>query len=323
MQTHFDSALRQDKDQFAYWLELICRHFPRATGVRDNAAPFSGHLERNVLGAVEVSDIRCSSLKYARGRQDQLRDDCEDFLVSMLVEGRSRIEQCGRVATQEPGDFVLYDAARPFVYEFPTDYQMMLVKIPRKTMLCRLPNAERLTAVKFSSSSPLGGLASTMVRSAVGLDLPGQSSCSAKVGASLVDILTASFQTELDDDNELVDRQASILKRAKDYIRAHMDDSELDVETIARAVHVSSRTLSRAFATEGISVIRWLWKERLSASYTALSEGRASQVADVALGCGFVSGSHFSRMFKTTYGVLPHTLLRVSNTNEASHYALN
>jgi AraC family transcriptional activator of tynA and feaB len=323
MQTQYDSVLRQDKDQFAYWLELICRHFPRATGVRDNTAPFSGHLERSVLGAVEVSDIRCSSLKYERGRQDQLKDDCEDFLVSMLVEGRARIEQCGRAAMQEPGDFVLYDAARPFVYEFPTNYQMMLVKIPRKTLLCRLPNAERLTAVKFSSTSPLGGLASMMVRSAAGLDLPGQSSCSAKVGSSLIDILTASFETELQGDNDLVDRQAAILKRAKDYIRAHMDDSDLDVEMIASAVHVSSRTLSRAFASEGISVIRWLWRERLSASHTVLSEGRASQVADVALGCGFVSGSHFSRMFKATYGVLPHTLLRVSNTTGASDYVLN
>jgi AraC-like DNA-binding protein len=323
MQTQYDSVLRQDKDQLTYWLELICRHFPRATGVRDNAAPFSGHLERSVLGSVEVSDIRCSALKYERGRQDQLRDDCEDFLVSMLIEGRARIEQCGRVATQEPGDFVLYDAARPFVYEFPTNYQMLLVKIPRKTMLCRLPNAERLTAVKFSSQSSLGGLASTMVRSAVGLDLPGQSSCSAKVGSSLVDLLTATFETELLDDNELVDRQAAILKRAKEYIRANMDDSDLDVDAIARAVHVSSRTLSRAFAAEGLSVIRWLWKERLAASYATLSEGRATQVADVALGCGFASGSHFSRMFKATYGVLPHTLLRVSNTNGTEKFALN
>ncbi len=323
MQTQHDTVLRQDKDQFAYWLELICRHFPRATGVRDTVAPFSGHLERSVLGSVEVSDIRCSSLKYERDRQDQLKDDCEDFLVSMLVEGHARIEQCGRVTTQAPGDFVLYDAARPFVYEFPTNYQMMLVKIPRKTMLCRLPNAERLTAVKFSSTSPLGGLASMMVRSAVGLALPGQSNCSAKVGASLIDILTASFETELQDTNELVDRQAAILKRAKDYIRAHMDDSELDVEMIARAVHVSSRTLSRAFAAEGSTVIRWLWKERLEASHIALSEGRISQVADVALGCGFASGSHFSRMFKATYGVLPHTLLRAPNTNGVEKFAIN
>jgi AraC family transcriptional activator of tynA and feaB len=323
MQTPYESVSRQDKDQCAYWLELICRHFPRATGVRDNAAPFSGHLERSVLGAIEVSDIRCSSLRYERGRQDQLKDDCEDFLVSMLLQGRARIEQCGRVAVQEPGDFVLYDAARPFVYEFPTNYQMMLVKIPRKTLLCRLPNAERLAAVKFSSTSPLGCLASSMVRSAVGLGLSGQSSSSAKVGSSLVDILTAAFETQLLDDNELVDRQAAILKRAKDYIRAHMDDSELNVEMIARAVHVSSRTLSRAFAAEGISVIRWLWKERLSASHTTLSEGRVTQVADVALGCGFASGSHFSRMFKATYGVLPHTLLRVSNTSGASKHAQN
>lgn len=310
METTYESVLRKDKDQFAYWLELICRHFPRATGFRDADAPFSGHLDRNILGSVEVSDIRCSPLKYSRGRQDQLQDDCEDFLVSLLLEGRARIEQCGRVAEQMPGDFVVYDAARPFVYEFPTNYQMLLVKVPRKTMLCRLPNAERLTAVKFGSASPVGGLASTMVRSAAGLRLPGHSSPSAKVASSMLDLMTAAFETELQDDRELVDRQAAILKRAKDYIRANIDDSDLDVEAIACAVHVSSRTLSRAFASEGVTAMKWLWKERLSRSYTALTEGRAEQVADIAVGCGFTSGSHFSRLFKATYGVLPHTLLR-------------
>lgn len=63
-------------------------------------------------------------------------------------------------------------------------------------------------------------------------------------------------------------------------------------------------------------MIRWLWKERLATSYATLSEGRATQVTDVALGCGFASGSHFSRMFKSTYGLLPHTMLRNSGQGE-------
>jgi len=316
MVTRYDVVPLREQDRLAYWQELICRLFPRASGRRRDDLPFMGNLDRSVLGAIEVSDIRCNALRYDRVRQDQRVDGGEDFLVSLMLSGEARLEQDGRVAVQGPGDFVLYDAAKPFVYDFPQGYRILLAKIPRRVMLCRLPDAERLTAVTVCGETPLGNLAGTMIRSAVSLDLPGQLAVTAKVGISLVDLLSAAFEIGLADRKELCDRQAGLLKRAKDYMRAHIDEPELDVDGIAKAVHVSSRTLSRAFATEGTTVIRWLWKERLVASYAALSEGRATQVSDVALGCGFVSGSHFSRMFKSTYGVLPHTMLRHSDQTE-------
>ena len=95
-----------------------------------------------------------------------------------------------------------------------------------------------------------------------------------------------------------------------DYMQARLEDPDLDVESIAHALNVSQSTLSRAFASEGTTVIRHLWKLRLDAGHLALREGRVSRVLDIALGCGFANASHFSRMFKDTYGVLPHTLLR-------------
>lgn len=319
MVTRYDAATLREQDRLAYWYDLICRLFPRATCRRAGDVSFYASLERSVLGAVEVSDIRCNALRYDRVRQDQRLDQSEDFLVSMLVSGAARLEQDGRVAVQEPGDFVLYDAARPFVYDFPQSYHMLLAKIPRRVLLSRLPDAERLTAVTVSGATPLGSLAATMIRSAASLDLPVQATASAKVGISVVDLVSAAIEMEFSDRRELCDRQASLLKRAKDYMRAHIDEPELDVDAIANAVYVSPRTLSRAFASEGTTVIRWLWKERLAASHAALSEGRATQVSDVALGCGFASGSHFSRMFKSTYGVLPHTMLRNSGQAERGH----
>jgi AraC family transcriptional activator of tynA and feaB len=211
-----------------------------------------------------------------------------------------------RFDTQMAGGIVLYDGARPFVYDFSTAYRILLVKVPRRVMLSRLPEAERLTAVTVDSQTPLGSLACSVILTAAELDLPGDVSASAKVGSSLVDILAAVFETEAAGHRELCDRQAGLLKRAKDYMRSRLDEPELDVDRIANALYVSPRTLSRAFASEGTTVIRWLWKERLETSYVALSGGRAKQVTDLALGCGFASGSHFSRMFKATYGVLPH-----------------
>lgn len=300
----------REQDRFDYWHDLICRLFPRASGLRRDERPFLAHLERNVLGPVEVSDISCSALRWDRARLDQRLDQNEVFLFSLMLEGRARLEQGGRVAVQEPGDFVLYDAAQPFTYDFPQNYRFLLAKIPRRAMLSRLPHAERLTAVTVASATPLGGLAANMMRTVATLDAPKEASTSAKIGTSLVDLLSAAIEMELCARKELCDRQAALLERAKVYMRVRLDEPDLDVERIANALHVSARTLSRAFSVEGTTVIRWLWKERLEAGYNALREGRALQVTDAALGSGFTSGSHFTRMFKSTYGVLPHTLLR-------------
>jgi AraC-like DNA-binding protein len=310
MVTRYDATLLREQDRFAYWHEVICRLFPRAAGRRGDELTFAAHLDRSVLGTVEVSDISCNALRYDRARHDMQVDQSDDFLLSLMLQGDAQLEQGGRVAVQGPGEIVLYDAARPFVYDFPQTYRMLLAKIPRRAMLSRLPDAERLTAVTVGSKTPLGSLAASMLHTAASLDLPADASTAAKVGASLVDILSAAIEVELSGRKELCDRQAGLLKRAKDYMHARLDEPDLDVDGIANALHVSPRTLSRAFAFEGTTVIRWLWRERLEASYTALKEGRATQVSDVALGCGFTSGSHFSRIFKSTYGVLPHTLLR-------------
>ena len=86
---------------------------------------------------------------------------------------------------------------------------------------------------------------------------------------------------------------------------AHLHRAELDIDTIAKAQNVSPRTLNRLFATDGTTPIRWLWQQRLDASYKALAEGHVTQVTDAAMSFGFTDMSHFSRVFKKTFGTSP------------------
>lgn len=54
--------------------------------------------------------------------------------------------------------------------------------------------------------------------------------------------------------------------------------------------------------------MRWLWQQRLAASYQALAEGRGRRVTDVAMAFGFSSPSHFSRAFREAFGCSPQAL---------------
>ncbi|MCW5658316.1 MAG: helix-turn-helix domain-containing protein [Burkholderiaceae bacterium] len=301
----------RERDRYAYWHEVICRFYARAEAHRnDRDQPFFADFERRVLGTLTISDIRCAALRYDRRSTDLRLDPNEDFLLTLMLDGQACLEQDGRLAMQNPGDMVLYSAAHRFDYNFIKPYRILLVRIPRRTLLSRLPDAERMTAVALGSDSYIGSMAARLMRSASTMPNHEETGPAAKVGTSMLELISAAFEVDVADRRDLRDRQAALLHRAKEFMQTRLDDPDLEVESIANSLHVSQSTLSRAFASEGNTVMRYLWKLRLDAGHMALQEGRVSRVVDIALGCGFVSASHFSRMFKDTYGVLPHTLLR-------------
>lgn len=313
----FDAENVREEERFSYWHEEMCRNFCRAESKpvkrRD---PFHARLSCSQLGSIQVSSIDCSPLRYQRVADDVRASPSDEFLLSVLRGGSGRIEQQGRLTEQAVGDVVIYDTARPFVYEFHDRYQMVLLKIPRRAMLARVPEAERLTALRISGQTPLGGLAATMITNAAALNLQ-DGPAAAKVGASIIDVLAAAMDVQFADSGRTADRQAGLLSRAKVFIRSNLDDPELNVEGIATALCVSSSTLARLFASSGTTVMRWLWEERLAASHLALVEGRAKQVTEVALACGFSSFSHFSRSFKARYGHTPNALIRGARSSAA------
>jgi AraC family transcriptional activator of tynA and feaB len=319
---NFGPAVLRERDGYSCWHEVICRLYAGAEPrLNDEEATFSAEFSRRILGPVALSDIRCAPLRYDRRREDIRRDPNDDFLMTLMLAGRARLEQGGRSTLQGPGDLVLYDAAREFTYDFDEPYRILLLRIPRRTLLSRLQDAERLTAVSVSDSSSVCSLASNLIRSSNSLMMPPHAGPSVKVGAALIDLLSAAFEIEAAGRSDLCDRQAALLQRAKEYLRANLSDLSLDVDTIAHRLNTSPSTLSRAFASQRVTVMRWLWGQRLEASRTALQEGRVTRVLDLALGCGFANGSHFSRMFRRTYGVCPHSLLRAPADDAGSQAA--
>jgi transcriptional regulator GlxA family with amidase domain len=89
---------------------------------------------------------------------------------------------------------------------------------------------------------------------------------------------------------------------------ANLGDTDLDLARIACSQSMAPRTLNRLFAAEGTTPIRWLWRQRLAASYKALAEGHVRQVIDAAFSFGFSDPSHFSRAFKAEFGQPPHAI---------------
>jgi AraC family transcriptional regulator len=94
------------------------------------------------------------------------------------------------------------------------------------------------------------------------------------------------------------------LRRALDFLSAHLS-GDPSVAELARECGLSSGYFSRAFRqTMGVTPHQWLIRKRVERARQLLL-GNGLGLADIALVCGFVDQSHFTRVFARLQGESP------------------
>jgi AraC family transcriptional regulator len=94
------------------------------------------------------------------------------------------------------------------------------------------------------------------------------------------------------------------LRQVLDFIAAHLNDDP-SIADLARESGLSSGYFSRAFRqTTGITPHQWLMRRRVERARQLLL-GNGLGLADIALVCGFVDQSHFTRVFAKLEGDSP------------------
>jgi AraC family transcriptional regulator len=94
------------------------------------------------------------------------------------------------------------------------------------------------------------------------------------------------------------------LRRALDFMIVHLDGDPTAAQ-LARECGLSPGYFARAFRhTMGVTPHQWLMRKRIEQARALLLRGKM-ELADIAIACGFVDQSHFSRVFARFEGHAP------------------
>lgn len=296
-----------------FWRSAVSNTFIPLDVELLEGAPRTASITSRRLGPFQVSRVEAGPQRVVRTSRLIAKDGEEYLTLSFQHWGTALLEQDGGQVLLRRGSFTLSDSGRPFSKELPTPFGFTAYHWPRTTTGMTDQSLRALTATVFSPStagSTASLVASHLTRLAGGADSYGTETAW-RLASTAMDLLDILAQERLG--REPVTQPANvILVRVKDYMLRHLCDRELTPERIASAHFISVRYLHRLFQEDGTTVGRWLLLRRLEMCRGELA--RATSVAAAAGRWGFVSASHFSRVFKATYGCTPREWQAASRT---------
>jgi AraC-like DNA-binding protein len=222
-------------------------------------------------------------------------------MVVVQTKGSALFEQGGVGAVLCPGDWSVYDTARPFGVKTARESEQ-IVFMQRRDLAP--PNI-----APASIASKRYGRAG-VARLVHDLAVAAFRECD-KMSARSADATADSLRRMV---GLAIEETASDLSRngrlelITGYIDDHVGDPGLDVRSIAEALDYSPRQIHRVFGEESdITVTDYIWRTRLERCVQALRapDSKDLTITDIAYSWGFTSSAHFSRSFRATFGVSP------------------
>jgi AraC-like DNA-binding protein len=265
----------------------------------DPAVPPSHH--RADLG--EMWSVGCTvGWMSGRRRTRELRDTPGEYVALLLVhQGIEVFTQRGVSSTVTAGTAVLWDGVRPADCFSAKKLVKRTVFIPRDELASAVPDLDSALMRTIPDSANLRLLTAwldvTMQQNALDRDAANTA------GRMAIDLLHSAIARSRGDAS---DSREVILLRVKDFLERNLGDSDLTLDTVARANNISLRYLHMLFEGSGETAWEYLRMRRLQrAQHLLLGPGSELTVTAVASRSGFDSPSSFSRAYRTRFGVAP------------------
>jgi len=304
------------------WRSVVCDTLGPLDFRSDPDVPLAGEIEAGQLGPVNVGRVQTSTPHSVHRTPGLIRrGSSELYRVVLAMSGSPRLEQDSRAAQLRPGEFAIYDFARPYELAYDSAVQLAVFGFPRDLLALPHDTVGRLTAVAIDADRGTGALASPLLRRVV-LDLESYRPASAaRLCTVVMDLVTTAIAERAGqaESLQIESRERTLLLRVHAFIEQHLGDADLSPGTVAAAHHVSVRYLHRLFEAQDATVAAWIRGRRLERCRRDLADPAlgAVPVSTVAARWGLPDSAHFSRLFRRVYGLPPAEYRRNYRTSVA------
>ncbi|MCH8544918.1 MAG: helix-turn-helix domain-containing protein [Alcanivorax sp.] len=310
----FDTSTLPGDEGHAVWRESLHPLFNARAAV-DTSGGFAARIESYDLQQVLLARSDFPASIYERGRHHAPDEGADPFLVQLYLSGGYRGHNGHRDVIVQPGDISLLDMGEGLTSHAKPSRAVSLV-VPRA--LASEGGQQLAGGAVLRAGSPLAAiLGNHMLTVWQQLDRVGPEAL-APINETLVATMASAFRGARQDTAQGL---ASLPEQARleavcAYIVGNLGRDDMTPSHLCQRFGFSRARLYRLFAPLG-GVAGYIREARLRRCYDELAQpdvrGRPRRVIDVAMRWGFGSQSHFSRLFRQTFGVSPGDVLADSN----------
>jgi AraC-like DNA-binding protein len=296
-------------DDFHEWTRLVSKWFVPLEVTSHHRDTFHGRVRTRTIGDVFISEITATEHQVERTPLLIAHDDKPYFKVSLQLDGASILMQDNREAVLAPGDIAVYDTNKPYTLVFDGDFRSLVVMFPHSLLDLPAETISQLTATRISGEDGLAKLVGPFLSQlAHNMDtLSGHSAT--RLMHNTVDLVATVLHSQLDADamDRVHSHRSQLLADVHAYIDEHLGDPGLSPSEIAAAAFISTRHLHGIFKEQGVTVSAWIRSRRLELCRRDFMDPLLAHkpVSSIAARRGFADASHFSRLFRATFGQAP------------------
>lgn len=247
---------------------------------------------------VDVARVRCTPHKVARTLEEISEHPVQGAVIYVNLNRRGTFWHRQQRIDLRPWQVLIVDGDQAFEREFRVGTDEYVFRIPR-TLLADATAQRNLAVPRVfdANSGHPTGRAVAALRGLAAESLTQQHQDWEGLAAKTTSLLSWL----------LGEQPPSLFDTAQQLIRQHCPDAGFSAAGLAAALGISTRQLSRIFASHDRSVAQELLTARLELAHGMLGQSQYSStsMAEIAAASGFTSPAHFSRRYRAAYGHSP------------------
>jgi AraC-like DNA-binding protein len=304
---HFTVANEARELQAQAWREYVALIMDVPVSRSQRKTGFNGEIRSYMMKDLIFLDSRTDAVCQVRSNSFISRDKMRDFVFHVSVAGviETEIGRSQRKAAQFVPGVLALDMNQTMRMVRPGAARVLAFFLPRHAVEAAIPDAEAIHGQVVTYSSPLARLLLDQLTRLCGA-LPTLEGAELQLALRRCgELILAVFakQKRLDPGSRAVVR-AAWQDKIRHYINANLYQQDLSPEHILNTFPLSRPSLYRLFESEG-GLAAYIRNCRLREAANELLLAPDMAIAQIARDLAFQSPAHFSRTFRSAYGLAP------------------